>query len=138
MPKEINIERDYPYPIEKVWEAISTPESLAAWLMPNNFKLEKGYSFTFKTKPQPGFDGIVNCRVLDFEIPRKLQFTWQGGPLKKSTLVTFTLQEIEHGTKLIFSHSGFEGIINQYIIRFILGSGWRSLFDNTFEKYLSK
>ncbi len=138
MGKEIKIERFYPHPIDKVWEAISTAEALAEWLMPNDFKLEKNHEFTFRTKPQPGFDGIVKCKVLDFEAPTKLQFTWQGGPLKKPTLVTFELEPTKNGTHLHFSHSGFEGFINQYIVRFILGNGWKGLLKTSIKKYLDK
>lgn len=138
MAKEIKIERFYPYSIDKVWKAISTSEALTEWLMPNDFKLEKNYEFTFQTKPQPGFDGIVKCKVIDFETPSKLQFTWQGGPLKKPTLITFELQATNEGTNLYFSHSGFEGFINQYIVRFILGSGWKGLMKTGIKKYLDK
>lgn len=138
MKKEVKLERFYPHPIEKVWNAIATSEALAAWLMPNDFKLEKGHEFTFKTKPQPGFDGIVKCRVIDFEAPKKLQYSWQGGPLHKPTLVTFELEAVENGTNLNFRHSGFEGFINQYIVRFILRSGWKDLLNKKITKYLDK
>ena len=138
MGKEIKIERFYPYPIEKVWNAISSSEALEKWLMPNDLKLKKGYEFSFRTKPQPGFDGIVKCKIIDFEAPTKLQYSWQGGPLKKPTLVAFELKAEKGGTRLYFRHSGFEGFINQYIIRFILGRGWKNLLDSKIKKYLEK
>lgn len=138
MGKEIKIERFYPYSIERVWNAIATSEALSEWLMPNNFKLENGYEFTFKTKPQPGFDGIVKCKVIDFNEPTRLSYSWQGGPLKKPTIVSFELKSSEDGTILYFKHSGFEGFINEYIIRFILGSGWRDLLFKKINTYLNK
>lgn len=137
MAKEIHIQRFYPYPIHKVWAAISTSEAFSEWLMPNDFKLELGREFTFKTKPQPGFDGIVKCRVIDFEVPHRLAFTWQGGPLKKPTTVNFELSPTPEGTILNFRHSGFEGFINSYIVRFILGNGWKDLLFKRILKYLS-
>jgi len=138
MAREINIERFYPYPIEKVWKAIATSEALSEWLMPNDFKLEIGYEFSFQTKPQPGFDGIVKCKVIDFEEPKRLTYTWQGGPLKKPTNVSFVLKSTQGGTTLLFKHSGFEGFINQYIVRFILGNGWKSLLFKKIKLYLDK
>ena len=138
MAKEIHIERFYPYPIEQVWNAIATPEALNEWLMPNDFKLVIGHEFTFNTKPQPGFDGIVKCKVIDFNVPTKLSYTWQGGPLKQPTIVSFELKENENGTVLIFKHSGFEGFVNQYIVRFILGSGWKNLLSKKIKSYLDK
>ena len=138
MKKEIRIERFYPYTIDKVWNAIATAEALENWLMPNDFRLEKGRDFTFRTKPQPGFDGMVKCTVIDYEIPSRLVYTWQGGPLKKPTTVSFELVQMENGTMLYFSHSGFDGFINQYIARFILGKGWKDLLFKKIENYLKK
>lgn len=138
MTKEINIVRFYPYAIETVWNAIATSEALSAWLMPNDFRLEIGHEFTFNTKPQPGFDGVVKCKVIDFEVPNRLSFTWQGGPLKKPTTVTFELKSATNGTVLHFKHSGFEGFINQYIVRFILGSGWKKLLFQKITSFLGQ
>ena len=137
MSKEILIKRLYDYPIEKVWEAISTSEALAQWLMPNNFKLEIGYEFTFQTKPQLGFDGKIKCKVLDFQIPNKLQFSWQGGPMKKPTVVTFELETEKEKTLLTFTQSGFEGLISKNLVRFILANGWRKLLNKNITKYLA-
>jgi len=60
-------------PIEKVWNAISTSDTLASWLMPNNFKLEMGYEFTFRSVPQNGLDGIVHCKVMEIVAPSFFQ-----------------------------------------------------------------
>lgn len=138
MAKEITIERFYPYPIESVWAAIATSEALSEWLMPNDFRPEIGHEFTFKTKPQPGFDGIVKCRIITVEAPTRLSYTWQGGPLKKATTVSFELTSTTDGTLLYFRHSGFEGFINQYIVRFILGNGWKDLLFKKIKLYLDK
>src|SRR6476646_3806142 len=41
---------------------------LTEWLLPVvELKLEPGAAFTFKTQPYPGWDGIVNCRILESE-----------------------------------------------------------------------
>jgi len=37
---------------------------MADWLMPNDFQPRLGHKFQFRTKPAPGFDGIVNCEVV--------------------------------------------------------------------------
>lgn len=138
MGKEVNITRIYPFPIEQVWDAIASSEALAEWLMPNDFRLEAGHEFTFRTKPQPGFDGLVKCKVINFEVPKRLEYSWQGGPLRKPTLVSFELQTVPDGTRLTFRHSGFEGFINQYIVRFILGKGWKDLLNNKIVKFLER
>lgn len=35
-------------------------------------------SIAFKTQPYPGWDGIVNCRILEIEAHRKLSYTWSS------------------------------------------------------------
>ena len=46
-------------PVEQVWRALTDPDLLARWLMPNDFKPVVGHQFTFRTEPVPqhGFDG---------------------------------------------------------------------------------
>jgi uncharacterized protein YndB with AHSA1/START domain len=136
MAKEIVIQRVYPYTVDTVWRAIASAEALSEWLMPTDFSLAIGQEFVFHTKPQPGFDGLVRCRIVDFVVPTKLQYTWQGGPMKKPTLVSFELSPVPEGTKLLFRHSGFEGFINQYIVRFVLEAGWKKLLSKKINAYL--
>jgi uncharacterized protein YndB with AHSA1/START domain/DNA-binding transcriptional ArsR family regulator len=106
---------------ERVWQAITDPRALEAWLMPNDFQPVVGHRFTFRTDPAPGFDGIVHCEVLRVEPPRLLSYTWKGGPL--DTVVTFTLQPTVEGTRLTFIQTGFEGV-RANLVRLILRSGW--------------
>src|SRR5438045_3841323 len=54
----------YSHPPERVWRALTDADAMAAWLMPNDFKPLLGHRFQFRTKPAPGFDGVVNCVVL--------------------------------------------------------------------------
>ena len=93
MKRDLRFEQIYPYPPDRVWEAITDPEAMADWLMPNNFVPQIGHQFQFRTKPAPGFDGIVNCEVIAIERPHVLAFTWKGGGI--DTVVTFTLQTVD-------------------------------------------
>src|SRR5947208_1487503 len=55
----------YPHPPERVWQALTDPAALAAWLMPNDFKPQVGHKFQFRVpKPPRGWRGIVDCEVL--------------------------------------------------------------------------
>ena len=107
MKRDLRIEKVYPHPPARVWSAITSRDALAQWLMENDFKLEIGHRFQFRTDPAPGFDGIVNCEVLSFEEPRHLSFTWKGGPV--DTVVKWTLEPVAVGTRFIFEQTGFEG-----------------------------
>lgn len=134
---QIKLERIYQYPIERVWQALTDRRALATWLMENDFEPEVGRKFQFRTKPQPGFSGIVNCEVLVVEAPRHLVYTWYGGPLKKPTTVSWRLQELAPDQTLLrLEHNGFEGV-GGTIVRLILGAGWRGLLKKNLEKALN-
>src|SRR5215208_2191324 len=90
----------YPHPPERVWRALTDPKVLASWLMPNDIAPRVGHQFTFRTKPAPGSDGIVRCEVLEADPPKRLVYTWGGGPTKaKPTTVAWTLTRVESGTR---------------------------------------
>lgn len=124
----------YPYPIDSVWKAISSQEALSSWLMETDFEAIVGKRFTFKTKPAPGFDGLVSGEVLVVEPPHKLVYSWQGGTLKNTT-VSFQLEAVKEGTKLTLEHTGFSGL-RELLPRFILGSGWGSLLNKKIYDWL--
>ncbi len=104
-----SLEFDLPHAPQKVWRALTDPVLLAEWLLPVlDFKPESGAAFTFKTQPYPGWDGAVNCRILEIEPHRKLSYTW-GVPFL-DTVVTFTLTPARGGTgtRLSLVQSGFK------------------------------
>jgi uncharacterized protein YndB with AHSA1/START domain len=104
--ESISFEFDLHHSPEKVWRALTDPVLLTEWLLPViELKLEPGAAFTLKTQPQPGWDGIVNCRFLEIEAHRKLSLRWIVGDI--DTVVTFTLTPTASGTHLSVVHSGF-------------------------------
>ena len=107
--ESISFEFDFHHPPEKVWRALTDPVLLTEWLLPVvELKLEPGAAFTFKTQPYPGWDGIVNCRILELEAPRKLSYTWVVGDMTLDTVVAFTLTPTASGTRLSLVQSGFK------------------------------
>jgi len=123
MSRDLHFEVSYPHPPERVWEAITNAEAMGQWLMPNDFKPVVGHCFQFRTKPAPGFDGIVRCEVLEVNPPRRLVYTWTGGGI--DTRLAWTLTEVAQGTQLTLDHTGFRGL-RGLMVRGILGKGWRS------------
>lgn len=104
--ESISFEFDLHHSPEKVWRALTDPTLLAEWLLPViGFELQPGAAFTFKTQPYPGWDGTVNCRMLEIEARRKLSYTWSVPFL--DTVVTFTLTPTASGTRLSLVQSGF-------------------------------
>jgi uncharacterized protein YndB with AHSA1/START domain len=105
--ESISFEFDLPHLPEKVWRALTDPVLLSEWLLPVvEFKLEPGAAFKFKTQPYPGWDGIVNCRIIESEAHKKLSYTWVVGDM--NTVVTFTLTPTASGTRLSLVQSGFK------------------------------
>ena len=104
--ESISFEFDLHHSPEKVWRALTDPVLLTEWLLPVvELKLEPGAAFTFKTQPYPGWDGAVNCRVLEIEPYRKLSYAWVVPFL--DTVVTFALTPTASGTRLSVVQSGF-------------------------------
>jgi uncharacterized protein YndB with AHSA1/START domain len=105
--ESISFEFDLHHSPEKVWRALTDPVLLAEWLLPVvALKLEPGAAFTFKTQPQPGWDGTVNCRFVEIEAQKKLSWAWVVGDI--DTVVTFTLTPTASGTRLSLVQSGFK------------------------------
>ena len=123
--KAIHLERLYPHPVDRVWEAIGTSRGLAAWLMPNSFEPVVGHQFQFRWKKIPGWRGIVDCEVLEVVPRRRLSFSWRGEERHRPTRVTFTLEPAEGGTRLVLVHDGFRGF-GGFISKRMMSGGWRS------------
>ncbi|NNE43147.1 MAG: SRPBCC domain-containing protein [Gemmatimonadetes bacterium] len=135
MSRSIRLEKTYPHPPAKVWKAVTSSAALAEWLMENDFRPEVGHEFQFRTEPAPGFDGIVNCRVLAIEEERRLSFTWVGGPV--DTVVTWTLEPVAAGTRFVFEQTGFEGF-HAGFVSFILESGSRKIYNKMLPDLLAR
>ena len=104
--ESVAFEFDLPQMPGKVWRTLTDPELLSQWLLPvYGHKLAPGAAFTFKTEPQPGWDGVVDCRMLEVDAERKISWRWVVGDI--DTIVTFTLTPTTSGTRLLLVQSGF-------------------------------
>ena len=122
----IEVDQFVARPVQRVWQALTDPDLLARWLMPNDFKPVVGHQFTFRTEPVPqhGFDGIVYCQVLALDPPQLLRISWRGGTL--DTTVTWHLVPEGTGTRFLITHDGFDDTDPaQQAAMKILGGGWR-------------
>lgn len=122
--KTIRVTRRLAYPQEMVWAALTDSGQIEKWLMPNDFRPEVGRRFQFRTKPAPGFDGIVDCEVLELEPQRRMAFSWKGGGID-TKVMTILLSPLEMGTKVQLVQEGFK--MSNIIPRIILGQGWKSI-----------
>ncbi len=98
--RSVVVEREIPYPPEKIWRALTQPHLVAEWLMQNDFKPAVGHRFNFRADW-----GTVDCQVLESEPNKTLSYTWAAMGLE--SVVTWTLTPTNTGTRLRMEHSGF-------------------------------
>ncbi len=125
---DIKFEVHYEQPPENVWRALTDPNLLAQWLMPNNFRPELGAEFEFRSKPVGGWDGIARCKVLEIDPPRRLAYSW--GSNKIATTVRYVLEPDGKGTWLRFEQTGFSGV-GGFMAKLFMGPGWRKMLNKT-------
>jgi len=94
------VEREIPYPPEKIWRALTQPHLIEEWLMKNDFKPVVGHRFDLRADW-----GTVDCRVLAVEPNKTLSYTWEAHGLE--SVVTWTLTPSSTGTHLRIDQSGF-------------------------------
>jgi uncharacterized protein YndB with AHSA1/START domain len=94
------VEREIPYPAEKVWRALTQPHLIEEWLMKNDFRPAVDHGFTLR-----GDWGSVDCKVLAIEPNKTLSYTWDAMGLEST--VTWTLTPSGAGTHLRMEQAGF-------------------------------
>ena len=98
--RSVVVEREIPFPPEKIWRALTQPHLIEEWLMKNDFKPVVGHDFQLR-----GDWGSVDCQVTEVEPNQTLAYTWGANGL--NTLVTWTLTPTGAGTHLRMEQSGF-------------------------------
>ncbi|MFC4530041.1 SRPBCC family protein [Sphaerisporangium dianthi] len=76
----VRFERVYAHPVERVWQAVATPEGLAHWF-PSAVELEPREGGTITFSGDPNMEPTTGT-VVAFEPPRLLAFTWGGDELR--------------------------------------------------------
>ena len=115
------VEREIPFPPEKIWRALTRPHLIEEWLMKNDFQPVVGHSFNLRADW-----GAVDCQVLAVEPNKTLSYTW--GAYGLGTVVTWTLTPTSTGTHLRMEQSGFRPDQEQAY----QGAkyGWQQFFGN--------
>jgi uncharacterized protein YndB with AHSA1/START domain len=120
---DIHIACDYPHRPAKVWRAVTDPELVPLWTAtgaggrPEGFTAVAGTRFRFVAKPKPGWNGIVDCEVLEVAEPSLLRYTWtDGGDV---TEVVYRLEPHAGGTRFTYEHTGFSGVGGAFMARLL-------------------
>jgi uncharacterized protein YndB with AHSA1/START domain len=103
--RTVVVEREFPHPAEKLWRALTDSSVLAQWLLKNDFAPVAGHAFRFRRDPMPGWDGVIDCKVVAVDPYKMLSYTWVA--LGLESVVTFRLTATEAGTHLRVEQTGF-------------------------------
>ena len=119
--RSVVVEREVPFPPEKIWRALTQPHLIEEWLMKSNFEPVAGHGFQFRADW-----GSVDCKVLAVEPNRTLSYTWCAHGLE--SVVTWTLTPTSTGTQLRMEQVGFRPDQKQAYQG--ARSGWQKFFTN--------
>jgi uncharacterized protein YndB with AHSA1/START domain len=98
--RTVVVEREVPYPPEKIWRALTQPHLIEEWLMKNDFQPVVGHRFEMRADW-----GAVECQVHTVEPNKTLSYTWAAYGLE--SVVTWTLTPTGTGTRLRMEQTGF-------------------------------
>lgn len=105
--RSVVVERELPFPPEKLWRALTQPHLIEEWLMKNDFEAAEGHRFQLRGD----WGGVLHCEVLTIEPQRTLSYSWnhahEDPAYDLRSVVTFTLTPTGAGTRLRVEQSGF-------------------------------
>ena len=122
------VERDFPFPPDRLWRALTQPHLIEEWLMKNDFNPDVGHKFTLRGD----CGGVLDCEVRTIEPNKTLSYTWNHAHADPAynleSVVTFTLTATGTGTHLRVEQAGFRKNQPQAFggARF----GWQKFLEN--------
>ena len=126
--QSVVVEREMPYPPEKIWRALTQPHLIAEWLMQNDFAAVVGHRFNLRGE----WGGVLDCEVLAIEPHKTLSYTWNfahaDAAFNLTSVVTFTLTPSRTGTHLRMEQAGFRPDQKQAYGG--AKGGWQQFFAN--------
>ena len=122
--RSVVVERELPFPPDRVWRALTTPELFAEWVLmrAEGFRAVPGQRFRLE-----GEWGGVDCDVRRVEPPETLSYGWvhvhEDPAYALDSEVTFTLTPTSRGTRLRMEQAGFRTAQRQALMG--ATAGWR-------------
>ena len=126
--RSVAVEREIPFPPEKIWRALTQPHLIEEWLMKNDFAPSVGHRFNLRGD----WGGVLDCEVLVVEPNQTLAYSWNFAHADPAysleSVVTFTLTPTAKGTHLRMEQAGFRPDQKQAFGG--AHAGWKQFFAN--------
>src|SRR5262249_30470734 len=124
--RSVVVEREFPYPPEKLWRALTQPTLMEEGRRKNDFKPAVGHRFNLRGE----WGGVLDCEVLTIEPNKTLAYSWNfahdDAAYNLQSVVTFTLTPTHTGTILRMEQAGFRPDQKQAFGG--ANAGWRQFF----------
>ena len=130
----IHLVKDYPHSPEKVWRALTDPALIPLWTATGaggrteGFATVVGTKFQFIGKPKPGWNGVVDCEVIEVDEPSLLRWTWTDTSTGDTTEVVYRIEPYAGGTRFTYDHTGFTGLSGFFMAQ-LLGHVRRKMLN---------
>ena len=125
--RSVVIEREFAFPPDRLWRALTQPYLMEVWLMKNDFAPVIGHRFNLRGD----WGGVLDCEVLTLEPNRVLAYRWDFAhddpAFNLESVVTFTLTPTDGGTHLRMEQAGFRP--DQKQAAGGARHGWAQMFD---------
>ena len=125
--RSVVVERDLPFPPEKIWRALTQSNLIEESLMKNDFASVVGHRFNLRGD----WGGVLDCEVLAIEPNKMLSYTWDflhdDANFNLKSVVIFTLAPTSTGTNLRMEQSGFRPDQKQAYGG--ANAGWQKFFE---------
>ncbi|MBP1871190.1 uncharacterized protein YndB with AHSA1/START domain [Ensifer adhaerens] len=134
--QDIVVDEVFPHARETIWKTLTNGALMSRWIMaPTGFEPIEGNRFTFQTTPAGEWDGVIHCEVLEVRPNERFVYAWRGGHQandgygsRLDTVVTWTLSEVDNGTRLRLVHSGFVTPRNDTAYK-NMSQGWKKVLS---------
>jgi uncharacterized protein YndB with AHSA1/START domain len=130
----IRLVKDYPHSPDKVWRAVTDPALIPLWTATGaggrteGFTTVVGTKFQFIGKPKPGWNGVVDCEVLEVLEPTLLRWSWTDTSSGDTTQVVYRIEPHAGGTRFTYEHTGFTGVSGFFMAQ-LLGHVRRKMLN---------
>src|SRR2546423_1477619 len=100
MKDKVELEIEYPHSPETVWRALTDPAALREWLLPTDLRPLIGLRF----RMERGESHPITGKVIEVEEGKLLAYTWDDGESPEPSVVCWTLDPTEGGTRVRLEH----------------------------------